>query len=128
MSKQTINIGVITLEWSDWHSWDDLKADARKKGVVRVPNGIPGVYEAKYKRAKKRLTIGKASDLRWRVKQGLVKGKAKHSAGKNIRKNEDTSRVVVRWAITDKPAAAEEYLHKMHQKRFDERPLYVRFT
>jgi hypothetical protein len=39
------------------------------------PQHRPGVYEAKVVASKQRLTIGKASNLRMRVKQGLVKGK-----------------------------------------------------
>jgi hypothetical protein len=126
--KELVNIPPIVLEWSDWTAWNDLKIDARGKGGVRVPNGVPGVYEAKYMDADVRLTIGKASDLRYRVKQGLVKGKAQHSSGDKIRDNEDISKIVVRWAVTERPAAAEEELHKRHQAKFGDLPKYTEHT
>ena len=95
MEEETMNIPSITLKWSDWFHWDEIKKDARKDGI-KIPNKEPGVYEAKYENSEERLTIGKASDLRMRVRQGLVKGKTQHSAGENIRANEDASRIVVR--------------------------------
>lgn len=128
MEKETINIPPITLEWSEWVYWDEIKKDARKKDGIKIPNKKSGVYEVKYKGSEERLTIGKASDLRMRVRQGLVKGKVPHSAGKKIRANEDTSRIVVRWAITDRPAAAEEGLHKKHLSKFGKLPKYVKHT
>jgi excinuclease UvrABC nuclease subunit len=127
MDKEVINIGSIVLRWSEWFSWDELKSDARYGGVS-VPSE-KGVYEVKYKGGEERLTIGKASNLRMRIKQGLVKGKVPHSAGEKIRANEDnTSQIVVRWAITDRPAAVEEELHKRHQDRFGWLPIYVEHT
>jgi hypothetical protein len=72
-----------------------------------------------------RLTIGKASDLRMRIRQGLVKGKTPHSAGGGIRTEEDTSKIVVRWAITDRPATVEEELRKRHLDKFGRLPKYV---
>lgn len=127
MGKQVIDIPPIELEWSDWFAWDDLKTDARSGGVG-VPNWVPGVYEAKYRDTEERLTIGKASDLRMRVKQGLVKGKTPHSAGKKIRANEDVSKIVVRWAVTGRPAAVEEELHRMHREKFSRLPKYTEHT
>jgi len=100
----------------------------RYGGGVIVPNRKAGVYEAKYVDDEQRLTIGKASDLRMRVKQGLVKGKTLHSAGKRIRANEDIRKVVVRWAITDRPAAVEEELHRRHRERFGRLPKYTQYT
>jgi len=127
MEKEEIKIPPIELEWSNWIPWDDLKADARGGGI-KVPNKKPGVYEAKCNNAEERLTIGKASDLRMRIKQGLVKGKTAHSAGKRIRAEENTSRIVVRWAVTDRPAAVEEELHKRHLTKFCKLPKYVEHT
>ena len=122
-----IDIPTIRLEWSDWIKWEDLKVDARRGGI-RVPNHISGVYEAKYKETEDRLTIGKASDLRHRVKQGLVKGKTSHSAGEKIRKNEDVSRIEVSWGCTNRPACAEEWLHRKHVKKYQRLPKYVEHT
>ncbi len=128
MEKEEISIPAIVLEWSDWFAWDDFKVDARNGNGVKVPNGSPGVYEAKCKDSEERLTIGKASDLRMRLKQGLVKGKTPHSAGEKIRANEDISKIVVRWAITNRPAAIEEELHCKYRSRFGRLPKYVDHT
>lgn len=59
-----------------------------------------------------------------RVKQGLVP----HSAGERIRLSEDTSRIVVRWAETDRPACAEEELHRKHLQKHGRLPKYVEHT
>lgn len=128
MEKEEITIPPIVLEWSIWFAWEDLKVDARCGGGVKVPNGEPGVYEAKYIDSEARLTIGKASDLRMRIKQGLVKGKTPHSAGERIRANEDTSRIVIRWAVTSRPAAVEEELHRRYENHFGGLPKYVEHT
>jgi len=128
MEREAVAIPPIVLDWSDWTAWSDLKVDARYGGGVRVPNREPGVYEAKCTDAEERLTIGKASDLRMRIKQGLVKGKVPHSAGQRIRANEDISRIVVRWAVTDRPAATEEELHKRYQAKFGKFPKYTEHT
>jgi len=128
MERIEINIPPVVLEWSEWVPWDDLKVDARYGSGVKVPNREPGVYEVKYKDAEERLTIGKASDLRMRIKQGLVKGKARHSAGEEIRANEDVIGIVVRWAITDRPAAVEEELHRRFLDKFGRLPKYVKHT
>jgi hypothetical protein len=77
---EIINIPPIELVWSKWFQWDEIKADARKGGV-KVPNKKPGVYEVKYVDQEERLTIGKTSDLRMRIKEGLVRGKNPHSEG-----------------------------------------------
>jgi hypothetical protein len=125
--KQTIIIPTVELEWSEWFLWNDLMKDARKDGI-KIPNGISGVYEARYQDQEERLTIGKASDLRMRIRQGMLKGKVDHSAGEKIRDNEDTSRIVVRWAITDRPSCVEEELHKIHLSRFGRLSKYVEHT
>lgn len=127
MKKQIMKVPAIELEWSDWIPWDSFKTDARKGGV-KVPSKISGVYEVRYKNKKERLTIGKASDLRHRIKQCLVKGNAPHSAGKKIRANEEVSRIVVRWATTDRPAMAEEVLHMEYKSKFNKLPKYVEYT
>jgi hypothetical protein len=66
--------------------------------------------------------------LRFRVRQGLVKGKAKHLAGGQIREREDTSKLVVRWAETHRPACAEEELLRAYRDQFGSLPLYNRNT
>lgn len=128
MEEQTLHVGTITLIWSDWYPWDELKKDARGNNGIAIPNKKPGVYEVKHQDSEKRLTIGKASDLRFRIRQGLIKGKSPHSAGKNIRKNEDTKNIVVRWAKTERRAAAEEELHNLYLMRYDILPKYTEHT
>ncbi|MGH9861982.1 MAG: hypothetical protein ACRD35_01015, partial [Candidatus Acidiferrales bacterium] len=109
-------------------SLESPQADARPGTGVKVPNRKPGVYEVKTFDAEERLTIGKASNLRQRVKQGLVKGKTKHSTGKRIGGAEDVSHLLVRWAETDRPAAVEEELHLRHIARFGRLPKYTKHT
>lgn len=43
----TLEIGTITLDWSDWAPWNALLADARGGAGVAIPNRQPGVYEVK---------------------------------------------------------------------------------
>jgi len=127
VERQDINIPPIHLGWSAWFSWNELMEDVRSGGI-RIPNGKPGVYEVKPKHNLKRLTIGKASDLRMRTGQGLIKGKTQHSAGKRIRANEDTNNIEIRWAETDRPSAAEEELHEQYLTRFGKWPKYTDHT
>ncbi len=119
MEKEAITI-VIKLCWSDWVLWDYVKC-------AEIPNKS-GVYEAKYKNAEERLTIGATSNLKRRVKEGLVKGSIPHSTGEKIRCNENTSEILVRWATTDRPFTAEEELHKRYYDRFRKLPKYVKHT
>ena len=69
MEKELLEIPPIELLWSDWVPWwSQLLIDSRSGEGVIVPNGTLGVYEVKYKNSSERLTIGKASDLRMRIK------------------------------------------------------------
>ena len=118
MEKQEITIPPISLFWSNWYQWENFLLDARTDtNAVKVPNSS-GVYEVKYIIQQNRLTIGKASNLRSRIKQGLVKGKVSHSTGKRIRKLDDTTKIIIRWAETDRPSAVEEELHRIHIENF----------
>ena len=128
MEDDVIGIGPIRLRWSDWVYWGGLKIDARHGGGIRVPSGIPCVYEVKYPDTDERLTIGRASDLRMLFKQALVKGKVPHTAGKGIRAQEDLSKIVVRWVVTDRPAAVEEELHKKYEAKFGKLTKYTEHT
>lgn len=111
-----VHIEPIILDWSEWHSWRDV---ARQDGAV-VPCDQEGVYEAKISGRKERLAIGKAKDLRMRVKQGLMGGDL---AGEDLGEGDD---VVVRWAATERPAAVVEELRIRHKGRFGELPKYTR--
>ena len=125
---QRLDLRAIELKWSAWHRWEHLAVDDRGGAGVQVPEGTPGVYEAKVEGEKERLVIGRASDLYERVKDSLVRGRKYHPAGNKIRANEDLSQVRVRWAITDRPAAAEEELHGQHRRHFGRLPRYVEHT
>jgi excinuclease UvrABC nuclease subunit len=127
MERDIIHIPEILLEWSSWTPWMDLMTDARTGVGIRIPNNS-GVYEARLVGSLERLTIGRASNLRMRVKQSLVKGNAPHSAGQKMRANENVKQIVVRWAVTDRPAAAEEELHRRHQDQFGQYPKYTDHT
>lgn len=128
MGEQTrLEIGTIILDWSLWTPWQHLLPDNRGGAGVSIPNHIPGVYEVRYADhlAAERLHIGRASDLRMRIRQGLVKGAVPHSTGKRIRQEEDVSRLVIRWAVTERPGAAEEELHRLYREEFRRLPKYT---
>jgi hypothetical protein len=128
MERQVIHIPDIVIEWSAWTRWSDLLIDSRAGLGVRIPNNTPGVYEVRLVGSTERLTIGKASDLRMRIKQGLVKGKTPHSTGIKIRANEVPDQLEVRWAVTDRPAAVEEELHSRYREAFGRFPKYTQHT
>lgn len=126
-----IHIEPIVLDWSEWHSWDDVLRLV-KDGGVNVPD-MSGVYEVKLENEKKRLTIGKAKSLRMRVKQNLVKENGRHSTGWRIRPDIkdgklSASDIRIRWAVTDRPAAVEEELHMRYKGLFGELPEYTKNT
>lgn len=113
------------MEWSEWFPWESFLRDARiDPDRIKVPSK-PGVYEAKFINSEYRLTIGKASNLRMRVKQGLVKGKVPHSSGNKIREIEPKSNIVIRWALTDRPSCVEEDPHKKYLLEFGELPKFT---
>ena len=115
---------AIDLEWEWWEWWDDIERNDMTGEGVSIPH-CAGVYEVKVYGEDPLLYIGRASNLQMRVKHGLVKGSSEHPAGDKIRANEDLSRVCVRWARTDRPAAAEEELHRRHVLRFGAMPKYT---
>ncbi len=127
--KQVLEIGRIELLWSNWYPWHSLKIDARTSRGISIPNKEPGVYEVRFLQNEKRLVIGKTGDLRFRIKQGLIGGKAPHSSGERLRDKEDVSKLFIRWAETNRPAAAEEELHFQHKQQFSGKlPTYVKRT
>jgi len=125
-----LEIGTIVLEWSPWTAWQDVLVDNRGGLGISIPNRTPGVYEVKYAdhQGAERIHIGMSGDLRMRVRQGLVKGATPHSTGRRIRQQEDVSRLAIRWAVTDRPAAAEEELHRRHRAQFGALPRYTLLT
>ena len=127
---QTIEIPYISLTWSCWTPWSKV-GQRVYEGGANVPDA-PGIYEVKLKSQDERLTIGRATSLRRRVKQNLAKGKC-HPAGEKIAQDLasgilDTGDVIVRWAKTDRPAATEEALHKRHIHLFGDFPTYTEAT
>ena len=121
--EEKLFIPLIKLGWSEWAAWEDVSKDVRKGGIS--PPDEPGVYEVKYREDDERLLIGRASNLRMRVKQGLVRGKLPYGpAREKILKNEDISRIVIRWAVTYRPATVEEELLLRHIYKFGEPPKY----
>ena len=99
-----------------------------RTGGIKVPN-IKGVYEVKLSNdTERRVYIGRAKNLRHRIKQCLVKGKSKHYAGKQIREELDVSELVIRWAETDRPCAVEEELHFLYLEKFGILPDYTEQT
>jgi len=125
IETQVIRIPEIRLQWSSWYTWAQLLVDGRKRAGVHIPNKKSGVYEARLRGQEARLTIGETRNLRYRIRQGLVKGKAPHSSGGDIRRYEDTTQVEVRWAETARHRAAEEELHRQHVVRAGRLPTYT---
>lgn len=128
METQIIRIPRIVLEWSEWTAWHMLHADARNGAEGATPPKAPGVYEVRQRRCKKRLTIGETSNLRHRIKQGVVRGSSSHSAGKRIREHERAESIVIRWAETNRPCAVQEHLHRAYRERFGTLPKYTKCT
>lgn len=126
MAEQIIPFSPITLIWSEWVSWINLALPERQTGIS-LPDE-PGVYEVKTIHSDERLTIGKATSLRRRVRIHLVRGMGKHSTGKRIRANEDPENLLVRWAITAQPAAVEEELHRLYRESNGKLPKYTLST
>jgi len=112
---QKIQIPIIELRWTKWVQWQVLTLDGPNPQAAEIGKD-PGVYEARIDKQGQRLTIGKASNLRSRIKYGLVKGTIPHSAGKKIRSFENVKKIKIRWAYTDRQAAAEEELHRLHKE------------
>jgi hypothetical protein len=101
--------------------------DNRSGAGVFIPNHSPGVYEVKYADhdGDARLHIGRAANLRMRIRQGLVKGATPHSTGRRIHQLEDVSQLVIRWAATERPGAAEEELHRLYRLAHGRLPKYT---
>jgi len=98
---EALELPPLLLEWSRWEPWDDVAEYGL--GLLDLPRGKPGVYEVRLQGSEERLTIGRASDLRYRILNGLIRGHAPHPAGGKIRDQEDVHEVVIRWAVTDPP-------------------------
>lgn len=127
MTIQTINIPSIKLRWSKWYAWHDLKD--KEKGLAETIPTEPGVYEVKHRDQNERLTIGMTNNLYERIVKALVRGKTAHSSGRWIRAKEDTTTIVVRWALTDRPKAVEDELHRRYRRKFHgQLPIHTKVT
>jgi hypothetical protein len=120
---ERLDLPPLTLLWYRWERWEDLVEYG--SAIVILPSRKCGVYEVKLAGSEERLAIGRAANLRSRILHGLVWGTSEHTAGRKIRENEDLSRLYVRWAVTDRPAAAEEELHRRHLEKFGRLPKYT---
>ncbi len=121
-----LDLPSIELAWSEWARWSDIALDARVSGI-RIPSQ-PGVYEVAQDGKAGRIHIGSASDLRYRIRQGLVRGIARHSSGSRIRVQEELPTLIVRWAETAWPKCAEELLHKRHIELHGSLPSQTKHT
>lgn len=123
---QKLNIPNIDLEWSPWMPWTTLE-----QSTAIVEGKKTGVYEVRYLNSADRLHIGKSGNqqsLRSRV-YSMVHGKPNHSTGKKIFVREMRANLETRWAVTDRPAAAEEELHLLHRQQHNgELPKYDNHT
>lgn len=126
MKTQVIEIPPIELSWSPWTPWQRLVDDVAAGGAP-IPDK-PGVYAVRRSDTGECLYIGKSSYLYRRVKQGLVRGKVEHPGGVRIRTEEkDTTKIEVRWALTDRPSAVEEELYRQYRLSHDgAMPKYAR--
>ena len=124
--KQIIEIPKIILEWSSWYKFEDIKKNVRDGGV-NLPDES-GVYQVIDKNGEI-IHIGRASNLRMRVKQGFVKGKTPHSTRKRIIENGiNLNELKIQWAVTDYPNTIEELLHKKFKKEYGKLPKFTKVT
>ncbi|MEO1927153.1 MAG: GIY-YIG nuclease family protein [Nautiliaceae bacterium] len=124
--EKIIEIPIIKLEWSKWYNFSEIEKDARQNGI-NVSNKS-GVYEVINENGEI-LHIGRASNLRMRVKQGLVKDKTPHSTRKRMLEDGvNFNNLKVRWAVTDWPNSVEEFLHKKYKKKYGTLPKYTKVT
>ncbi|MBM3477153.1 MAG: hypothetical protein FJX75_28125 [Armatimonadetes bacterium] len=125
VSWQEINIPTMILRWSCGVRWVDIAGIGESSEEVRVPPNEPGVYCVFRKGDIPALYIGQTTNLRRRIVDALVRGTAMHTAGTLIRENEDLSRLVISWGLTDRPAAVEEELIRRHMEEWRKLPQYA---
>jgi excinuclease UvrABC nuclease subunit len=114
-----VNIHVM-LNWTQWYSFVDIR---NEKYVLST---LSGVYEVRDIHSKEILHIGKAINLKNRVKTRFVDGKYRHSTrDRMIEKHVKFEDLEIRWLETEYSCAVEEYLHKEHIKQFGRLPEYV---
>ncbi|HJN18621.1 MAG TPA: hypothetical protein QGH10_24175, partial [Armatimonadota bacterium] len=105
-----LEIGTIHLRWSYLEHWEDLAGTGEHAAEVSLPPHEPGVYEVYRSGQADPIYIGQSADLKRRIMNAMIQGTAIHQAGRKMRENEEPSALRVRWAPTERPAAAEEEL------------------
>ncbi len=125
---ETIELPDVHLQWSYVENWETLREAMGQATNTELPPAEPGVYEVSAGNLFARLYIGRAADLYARICYGLIGGTSPHTAGQKIRENEDLSKLSIRWAATDRPAAVEEALHLRHIKDCGHLPKYTTRT
>ncbi len=122
---QPMEFPLVVLRWSYQWGWDELANAADDSPDIDLPPEAPGVYDVRGRGRYESLYIGQTQDLLRRVYYGLVKGILPHTAGDKIRENENPPDLSVRWAYTDRPAAVEEELIRLHIETFGHPPTYA---
>jgi excinuclease UvrABC nuclease subunit len=121
-----IHITPIELSWSEWIPWESFLIRAGRDGSIQLPPE-PGVYVVRRKKAiRKRphaIYIGKAKNLRDRIRQQLVKG-GEHRASREIREYERLCMLEISFAETRFRAAVEEFLLYSYHRKHDGLPRY----
>ena len=126
---EEIELPTVVLRWSYFERWEDVATGMADGERIDTPPDEPGVYEvAGDSRDGSRLYIGRAADLKSRVCYALIVEKPPHPAGQKIRENEDLAQLSIRWAVTDRPAAVEEELHRRHIETYGRWPKYTMRT
>jgi hypothetical protein len=126
--QEVLELPPIILNWSYLWDWDEIAYGTDDDEDVDLPPSEPGVYRVVGGRGVGTLCIGRAANLRQRICSALIAGKLPHTAGCKIRENEDLSTVRIAWAVTDRPAAAEEELHRRYVERLGHWPKYTQRT
>lgn len=118
-------IPPIVLNWWFMEAWEDLAGLGEHADEVDMPPAAPGVYEVYRTGDPVPAYIGQSANLYKRVVGGLVRGIELHTAGQKVRESEDPADLTVRWALTDRPAAAEEELYRRNHELWGRLPAYA---
>ncbi len=105
-SRERIRIDV-TIEWSPDRPWHSIE----RQDLPEEP-GVYEVYDAASDVDAPALHIGLSKNLRNRI-WDMIQNRT-HSTASRIHEQEDISKLLVRWALTDRPKAVEEELHRLH--------------
>jgi len=121
---ECLELPPIWLPWSCVEDWTDVIGTGEHSDEILLPPAKPGVYEVKVRGEAEPIYIGKTLNLRRRIMEALIEGSMLHTAGQKMRENENFADLSVRWAVTDRPAAAEEELWRRHVEFWGRPPKY----